>query len=361
VTSAQSPSEGVEYSHFREIEIDCENNNEVDLRNENENMDISTDEIQYNQSMKLFTIHKKVAENQRKIFNQQRKSINEGEVTIVADFKENFVVGGVGPVEVGKDFFLRTQVSCLGCVVYIGGKDLDGKSYPPQNYDFLSEILSHDARFVKECLSNLVEILKKKYLLKKVNFWFDNGRHFRNKELCSHLICEKTEIFDFDFTINYFAEHHGKSPVDAHFSVLTRLLKEESRATTINNIDDLKEIFNRGHTSALIYDRVGDPEKIRKIEFKVNKKPIKFSDHYCIGANSTREQVFVTALSGEEEKIICHYSIKLTKNVRKTKRPPRDAIERHTQSQEKTFDLFPKIVAERLRRQCKKKTHFLIF
>jgi len=353
VSLAELSSEGVEHSRLGEIEIISENNsNSSDGRNENE-MDISTDELRYNQSMKLFMIHKKVAKTQRKIFNQQRESPNEGEVTIVVDFKENFVVGGVGPVEVGKDFFSRIQISCLGCAVYIGGKKSNGESYCPQYYDFLSEILSHDASFVKDCLSNLIEILKERISLKKVNFWFDNGRHFRNKELCSHLICEKTEIFDFDFTINYFAEHHGKSPVDSHFSMLTRLLKEESRVQTINTIDDLKKIFNLGNTTILIYDRVQDPEEIRKIEFRVNKKPLKFSDYYCIGASSTREEVFVTTLSGGEEKIICQYLIKLTKNIRKTKRPPQGSILRHSQRQGAApLELFPKIVAERLCRQC---------
>jgi hypothetical protein len=51
----------------------------------------------FKQNMQLYKIHKKIHENQRLIFNGQSRMVREGEVVILADFKENLAVGGVGP------------------------------------------------------------------------------------------------------------------------------------------------------------------------------------------------------------------------------------------------------------------------
>lgn len=155
----------------------------------------TTHDLETHQSnMKLYELHKKIFQTQRNCFNSDRKDPNPDELVITCDFKENLVVGGVGPVEVGKDFFDRTQVSCLGfCLNYKNGEKTETKYY-----DFLSHVLSHNALFVKECVIQLMETVKQLLGdIHVVNFWFDCGNHFRNYELLSFLLCEFKEQFNF--------------------------------------------------------------------------------------------------------------------------------------------------------------------
>ena len=55
-----------------------------------------------------------------KVYKAQQENLKPGEVLVVLDFKENLQVGS-GPIEVGNDYYSKTQVSCLGFAVYIGG------------------------------------------------------------------------------------------------------------------------------------------------------------------------------------------------------------------------------------------------
>ena len=91
-------------------------------------------------------------------------------------------------------------------------------------FNILSEILTHDSLFVKDCIEMIVkEILKNRF--KQVSFGADNGRHFRLFELMKYFYDLIQKHFDF-VSINFFVEYHGKNLVDANFGVLQKALNE---------------------------------------------------------------------------------------------------------------------------------------
>ena len=194
----------------------------------------------YHSTMELYNVHLEIASKQRQKFNDTRKNPGHDRAVIVCDFKENMVVGGCGPIEKESSFYNRTQVTLFGAVVYAHRKltisekiqssnkrnstekltkkraTLD-KAYKVQYVDYLSQILTHNALFVKDCLLDLTNRLKgAQNNIKIFDFWFDCGNHFRNYELLNFLLRELKPIINATrITVNFFCEHHGKSPVDS--------------------------------------------------------------------------------------------------------------------------------------------------
>ena len=108
---------------------------------------------------------------------------------IVLDFKENIRLGD-GPVETGQNYFTRQQCSVLGVAVVYWNQV---KKQPSVEYvDYFSDILSHDALFVSNCVGNVLDnFIKYKYRnlnIKKVHFWNDTGRHFQCGEFAHYLL-----------------------------------------------------------------------------------------------------------------------------------------------------------------------------
>ena len=67
--------------------------------------------------------------------------------------KRNIKLGG-GPEEVNQDFYNRQQCSVFGCaVIYF---DPDKKQNKTIYVDYLSDVLSHDGVFVRDCISDLL-------------------------------------------------------------------------------------------------------------------------------------------------------------------------------------------------------------
>ena len=159
---------------------------------------------------------------------------------IVVDFKENIRLGG-GPIECGKDFFTRQQCSVLGMAVVYWNQVTKQPSV--EYIDFFSDILSHDALFVSNCISNVLDnFIKRKYRylnLKKVHFWNDTGRHFQCGELAHYLLKVVPVEYDIQVTWNFFGEHHGKSIVDGHFGLLSRLMKQIENFDHIETVEGL--------------------------------------------------------------------------------------------------------------------------
>ena len=105
-------------------------------------------------------------EQQRRSYNQKRTEISPDELMIVVDFKENIRLGG-GPIECGKDFFTRQQCSVLGMAVVYWNQVTKQPSV--EYIDFFSDILSHDALFVSNCISNMRAFFRAEYGHRK---WF---------------------------------------------------------------------------------------------------------------------------------------------------------------------------------------------
>jgi hypothetical protein len=165
--------------------------------------------------------------------------LKQGEVIIVMDFKENFRLGS-GPVEVGQDFYQKTQVSCLGCAVHIGHAD---KPPTTHYFDVLSYSLSHDGLYVHEALKLVLPAVQALLCqpITALSFWMDCGPHFRCGEVLYDLVIDVPRRLQIcaPVRLNFFAEHHGKSIVDSHFGHISRAVHRFSMRERLVDINDI--------------------------------------------------------------------------------------------------------------------------
>lgn len=97
-------------------------------------------------------------------------------------------------------------------------------------HKFLSEILSHDSLFVGQCLIKLLKNNKFRRI-RNLKVWTDNGNHFRSYEFLHYLFKEAPKSIKGVIKFKIFVECHGKSIVDGHFGVLSRLFKQKEMKT----------------------------------------------------------------------------------------------------------------------------------
>ncbi|PVV01162.1 hypothetical protein BB560_004430 [Smittium megazygosporum] len=121
-----------------------------------------------------FEAHQELEKMQKDAFKDQKQQLDKESCIVIADFKENFRIGG-GPVESGNNFYQKVHISDLHfCIIYKENEEIK-RSY----HNFLSENLSHDSLFVINYFKTFLglEEIKK---FKKVHFWSDSGPHFKN-------------------------------------------------------------------------------------------------------------------------------------------------------------------------------------
>lgn len=187
--------------------------------------------------IKAIQNHKKFKDHQKEQYEKDLENLKENDAIIIVDFKENFKVGG-GPTEANRLYYSKTPVSVLGFALIT--KNSNKVTY--EYYDFLSEILSHDSLFAGECLIKLLN-LERFNTIHNLKIWSDNGNHFRSHEFLYFVFIEAPKIIKGDIKFNRFAEGHGKSAVDGHFGVITKLFRQKEKERRILNIHDLKEVF----------------------------------------------------------------------------------------------------------------------
>jgi hypothetical protein len=173
-----------------------------------------------------FLEHRGLNNEQRHIYETQRKTVKAGEAVIVLDYKANIYVNR-GPLEGSHEYFNQSQRSVLGMRIDWG--DNEGNSHI-EYVDYISTCLNHDALFAGDCLIDLVHSKLLVKGIKKITFWVDMAGHFIGREMTHTMLIDIYERFKVETKVNHFIEHHGKSPVDAHFSHLSTWIKEmESR------------------------------------------------------------------------------------------------------------------------------------
>ena len=150
--------------------------------------------------MEFYKKHKHCINNQKIGFNEQINLLNNDCCIVIMDFKQNFKIGG-GPIETSRDFYNKKFISCFGVCLITKENDKIKRRY----FNILSEILTHDSLFVKDCIEMIVkEILKNRF--KQVSFWADNGKHFRSSELMKYFYDLAQKHFDF-VSMNFFVEY----------------------------------------------------------------------------------------------------------------------------------------------------------
>ena len=192
---------------------------------------------------------------EKHLVNEQYKSdienIPDGTVVIVADFKQNMVIGRsqVEPSEAYHNS--REPRSVLGFHV----------ATQTSRYfvNYLSGCSSKSSAYAVQCSRHLLNTDWFKSLVEENNIhnvivWTDRGTHFMDKHNLYFWLCEL--LWDYNWVqgvkYNFFVEKHGKSIVDGHFGLLSYYFKSYCKVskTGVFNTKDLRHALLLGHNKA---------------------------------------------------------------------------------------------------------------
>ncbi len=209
----------------------------------------------------VYRHHRHLKEKQRQLFRQQEEGLEIGHAQLVLDFKENVHVNR-GPVEVGDNYYNRSMRSVLGCRLVWKEAAEGGTQTAYVNY--VSTILNKDAAHAIDCLYRVVAEHVPASIT-HLSVWTDSGMHFRCAEFAYAVLqgirLRHSSIAAVEW--NVFVEHHGKSPVDAHFSLLSRWLQEAERSRRVHSTEQLvqawKDQAQQHHTQHPIHFHIIQP------------------------------------------------------------------------------------------------------
>ncbi|PVU85689.1 hypothetical protein BB559_006864, partial [Furculomyces boomerangus] len=169
--------------------------------------------IQLDEAIREYSEHKILCAQQKTYYNSILDGISDESCIIIADFKENFKIGG-GPVEENRVYYNKTSISDL-CFCLITRSD---ENITRRYYNYLSKLLSHDSN--------------------------DTGTHFRsNKYIYGVFNTIRHRYPSKTFFLNYFLEFHGKRDVGGHFGTLTKWFYDAENSRYKSILDDLINLF----------------------------------------------------------------------------------------------------------------------
>ena len=211
--------------------------------------------------LKIIDQHQSFYIHQNKEYKDDINEVDEDSCVIIIDYKENLKIGG-GPIETNNCFYEKTPISVLWFAVAFKINNRIKYEY----HDYLSEILSHDSLFSGKCL---IDLLKKDRFkgIKNIKVWTDNGNHFRSYEFLYYLFKEIPKFIKGSIKFNRFVECHGKSIVDGHFGVLYILFKKKEKQLYINDINDLKKVFEKEEEIKGLFDSITNNSDISQKAF----------------------------------------------------------------------------------------------
>jgi hypothetical protein len=189
--------------------------------------------------------HRSIKQQVLSEYKRQQATLQPGHVIITMDYKENIKVN-VAPDEASRVFYHQSQRTVLGFLLQY----LDPSTGRPHNHyvDVISSSLTHDATFALECLHGVIQRHVLPHSLHTAHVWCDSGPHFRCSEFAAGVTCTLPALYRMhrlSTHLHYFAEKHGKSAVDGHFSLLSRWLKQAAAQqqilTTSQLIDALRQ------------------------------------------------------------------------------------------------------------------------
>jgi hypothetical protein len=183
--------------------------------------------------------HRVLKEELHAEYKRQQAEIQDGEVIITLDYKQNIRLN-VGPDEASRLFYHQAQRTVLGFLLQY--RDPNTQMLSNHYVDFISSCLTHDATFALDCLHQVISRFLLPLGLHKLHVWSDCGRHFHCGECIAGVTCmlpSEFRHFGLSADISFFAEKHGKSLVDGHFSLLSRWLKQAAAQQHIVSNDDL--------------------------------------------------------------------------------------------------------------------------
>ncbi|CAK9018224.1 unnamed protein product [Durusdinium trenchii] len=196
-----------------------------------------------------YEFHSESAERQNEACKQQIATLKEKEILLWLDWKQNLTLP-LAAVQTNEQFWAhsRKEVSCLGCVAYVGRTGAEPKRIC---LVYLSEIIEHTCLAACLQIDKMLQSLGGLSKYNSVKLWFDCGPHYRTLDLAAH-IAEKhvrpQNRNNLILSINYFTEKHGKGQVDSLFSCCNRWIKSSLMKpdTLLMSVEQLRDAFVAG-------------------------------------------------------------------------------------------------------------------
>ncbi|KAH7821592.1 uncharacterized protein MONOS_11334 [Monocercomonoides exilis] len=196
-------------------------------------------------SLKLLRQHRLVAEMQRKHYQSTVDNLKDGEAVFVFDFKEKWKLP-IRKNQLQQEFFNYQQVSQF---TVISLQKINNQQIK-RTFNFFSDCLSNDHRFVIECLES---VIKRHFFSDTHTFKFfcDSGPHNRNRFLLHFILSKQSKLLKKKNTqLNFFAEHHGKNICDSEFGAFVNAIDNNLSTEHITSLHDLIDFFeNNMNTS----------------------------------------------------------------------------------------------------------------
>lgn len=195
--------------------------------------------------------HRSIKQQVLSEYKRQQARLQPGHVIITMDYKENIKVN-MAPDEASRVFYHQSQRTVLGFLLQY----INPTTGRPHNHyvDVISSSLTHDATFALECLHGVIQLHVLPHSLHTVHVWCDSGPHFRCSEFVAGVTCTLPALHcmhRLSTHLHYFAEKHGKSSVDGHFSLLSRWLKQAAAQQQILTTSQLIDALRRQAASHL--------------------------------------------------------------------------------------------------------------
>ena len=194
------------------------------------------------QSVDFYHHHLARVKQQRQLYHSDLTNLQPGEMLLVIDFKENLKLRA--PLEESRDFYSSQFRSVFGVMMVFNHNGNIRKKY----IDFISESLSKDTVAAIDCLDLLLESADFKSISPRlIKFWCDCGGTFRSKAFLHYTLVHLPEK-KIATEVNFFAEKHGKSDIDGHFSRISVALEEGTRYSAVSNTEELISMFKKHFT-----------------------------------------------------------------------------------------------------------------
>ena len=143
---------------------------------------------------------------------------------------------------------------------------------------------------------------KKKYIV-----WSDAESHFRSQEFISYLF-DELAMEKIQVNYNLFAECHGKSSRDAHFSIIGNFIKQDSMKKQLTSTNDIINAILSGQKKSNLWRAKLGLEPIQTLAFE--HKNLKSYYNFFNDSNCTLKTVIFSDL---KEEFLTEYKVKKIK------------------------------------------------
>ena len=185
-----------------------------------------------------YEFHQRSALRQKEELQKQLGALKEGTAIAWLDWKQNVTLP-LAYCATGDQYWAtaRMEASVLGFILFEGKQ---GSPPAKTAVILITDVIEHTALAATLQFEELVRPLLPSNL-KQLHIWADVGPHFRCWDFVAYINKLASTSRQTSYTINFFAEKHGKGQVDALFGSVNRWLDRATRVPG-TSIEDLASL-----------------------------------------------------------------------------------------------------------------------